>query len=189
MSAAVRTCPQCGTEYSADIKFCPQGWHHAPRGAPGASLIGTVIADRYHILKKLGEGGMGQVYLAEHVKMGRKSAIKVMAPAMMQDADAISRFNREASNASRINHPNVAAIYDFGETSDGLIYLAMEFVDGEPLTALIERQGPLAAGARGGDHAADGERARRGARPRDRAPRPQARQHHDRPKTATAAIS
>ena len=80
---------------------------------------------------------MGQVYLAEHVKMGRKSAIKVMNPAMVHDADAVGRFNREAANASRINHPNVAAIYDFGETSDGLIYLAMEFVEGEPLTELV----------------------------------------------------
>jgi len=144
VSAAVRTCPQCGTEYSADVKFCPLDGTTL-RAAAGASLIGTVIADRYHILKKLGEGGMGQVYLAEHVKMGRPSAIKVMAPSMMQDADAISRFNREASNASRISHPNVAAIYDFGETSDGLIYLAMEFVEGEPLTSLLERQGPLPA--------------------------------------------
>jgi serine/threonine-protein kinase len=86
---------------------------------------------------------MGQVYLAEHVKMGRKSALKVMNPALVKDADAISRFNREASNASRINHPNVAAIYDFGETADGIIYLAMEVVDGPPLTKLLEETGPL----------------------------------------------
>jgi serine/threonine protein kinase len=55
-----------------------------------------VVADRYHILKKLGEGGMGTVYLAEHVKMGRKSALKVMNPGMNTDPDAIARFNREA---------------------------------------------------------------------------------------------
>ncbi len=142
MSAAVRLCPQCGSEYSTDIKFCPKDGSTL-RVPPGAALIGAVIADRYHIIRKLGEGGMGQVFLAEHVKMGRPSAIKVMAPAMMQDADAISRFNREAANASRINHPNVAAIYDFGETSDGLIYLAMEYVEGAPLTAVLARAGPL----------------------------------------------
>ncbi|HVX40068.1 MAG TPA: protein kinase [Gemmatimonadaceae bacterium] len=94
-------------------------------------------------MKKLGEGGMGQVYLAEHVKMGRKSALKVMHPGMKADVDAISRFNREAANASRIAHPNVAAVYDFGETPDGIIYLAMEFVDGPPLTKIIEEQGAL----------------------------------------------
>jgi len=115
----------------------------ATGGGVAGALIGAVIADRYHIIKKLGEGGMGQVFLAEHVKMGRPSAIKVMTPGMMQDADAISRFNREAANASRITHPNVAAIYDFGETSDGLIYLAMEYVEGQPLTAIVEASGTL----------------------------------------------
>src|SRR5439155_30803 len=65
---------------------------------------------------------------------------KVMNPSMVHDPDAIARFNREASNASRISHPNVCAIYDFGETPDGLIYLAMEFIEGEPLTDLLERE-------------------------------------------------
>ena len=87
MSAAVRICPQCGSEYPTDIKFCPKDGSTL-RVPPGAALIGSVIADRYHILKKLGEGGMGQVFLAEHVKMGRPSAIKIMTPGMMQDADA-----------------------------------------------------------------------------------------------------
>jgi serine/threonine-protein kinase len=86
---------------------------------------------------------MGQVYLAEHVKMGRTCALKVMRPAAVKDVDAVSRFNREAANASRISHPNVATVYDFGETSDGIIYLAMEYVDGMPLTSLIEESGPL----------------------------------------------
>jgi serine/threonine-protein kinase len=106
-------------------------------------MVGSIIAERYHILKKLGEGGMGSVYLAEHVKMGRKAALKVMNPGMAQDPDAIARFNREAANASRLNHPNVCAIYDFGETTDGLIYLAMEFIEGQSLTSLIEKTGAL----------------------------------------------
>jgi serine/threonine-protein kinase len=107
-------------------------------------LLGSVVADRYHIIKKLGEGGMGTVYLAEHVKMGRKSALKVMNPGMNSDPDAIARFNREASNASRLSHPNICGIYDFGETPDGLIYLAMEFIEGKALTDLIEVDGSLA---------------------------------------------
>ena len=88
---------------------------------------------------------MGRVYLAEHVKMGRKSALKVLHPGMVKDLNAITRFNREAANASRISHPNVAAVYDFGETTDGLIYLAMDYVDGESLGNVIERNGPLSA--------------------------------------------
>jgi eukaryotic-like serine/threonine-protein kinase len=139
----VKICPVCSTEYADDVKFCPNDGQTLRSAAPASDLVGQVIADRYHVVKKLGEGGMGQVYLAEHVKMGRRSAIKVMNPSMVHDPDAVARFNREASNASRITHPNVCAIYDFGETPDGLIYLAMEFIEGEPLTDLIAREGAL----------------------------------------------
>jgi serine/threonine protein kinase len=75
--------------------------------------------------------------------MRRQSAIKVMGRGMSHDPEAISRFNREASNASRINHPNVCAVYDFGETEDGTIYLAMEFVEGRTLSSLLKETGPL----------------------------------------------
>ena len=142
--SAEKICPTCGTEYPANERFCPRDGTALRSQGASTDLVGSIIAERYHVLKKLGEGGMGQVYLAEHVKMGRKSAVKVMNPGMVHDADAISRFNREAANASRINHPNVAGIYDFGETSDGLIYLAMEFVEGESLTSLVEKNGALA---------------------------------------------
>jgi len=135
----MKLCPVCSIEYPDDVKFCPNDGQTLRSLAPANDLVGQVVADRYHVLKKLGQGGMGQVYLAEHVKMGRRSAIKVMNPSMVHDTDAVSRFNREAANASRITHPNVCAIYDFGETPDGLIYLAMEFIEGEPLTALLEQ--------------------------------------------------
>jgi serine/threonine-protein kinase len=82
---------------------------------------------------------MGRVYLAEHVRMGRRCAIKVMNPILSHDPDSVSRFNREAANASRITHPNVAAIYDFGESGE-VVYLAMELVEGESLAALLERE-------------------------------------------------
>jgi len=139
----VKVCPVCAREYPDEIRFCQNDGTTLRAAAPSASLVGQVVADRYHVIKKLGEGGMGQVYLAEHVKMGRRSAIKVMSPAMVHDPDAVARFNREAANASRITHPNVCAVYDFGETPEGLIYLAMEFVEGEPLTELLNREGAL----------------------------------------------
>jgi hypothetical protein len=141
----VKTCPVCGKEYADDVRFCAADGSTLHAKSPTADLVGQVVADRYHIIRKLGEGGMGAVYLGEHVKMGRKSAIKVMNPAMAGDPDAISRFNREAANASRISHPNVCQIYDFGETPDGTIYLAMEFIEGVSLTAIIEREGALPA--------------------------------------------
>ena len=142
----MRVCPVCSTEYADDVKFCPRDGQTLRSATPASDLVGQVLADRYHVIKKLGEGGMGQVYLAEHVKMGRRSAIKVMNPSMVHDPDAVARFNREASNASRISHPNVCAIYDFGETADGLVFLAMEFIEGEPLTDLLERERVLSIG-------------------------------------------
>ncbi len=138
----MKLCPTCGQQWPDETKFCPNDGSTL-KAAGATDLVGSVIADRYHIQKKLGEGGMGAVYLGEHVKMGRKSAIKVMTQSMANDPDAIARFNREAANAARINHPNVCAIYDFGETKDGLIYLAMEYIEGESLSDLLEREGAL----------------------------------------------
>src|SRR5206468_4045112 len=100
VSSALKLCPQCGTEYPASARFCETDGTALRSASPGNDLVGSIVAERYHILKKLGEGGMGQVYLAEHVKMGRKSALKVMAQGIKADVDSISRFNREAANAS-----------------------------------------------------------------------------------------
>jgi serine/threonine-protein kinase len=139
----VKFCTACGAEYGDEILFCQRDGTPLRAAEGGKDLVGSVVAERYHIQKKLGEGGMGQVYLAEHVKMGRRCAIKIMAQSMMNDPDAISRFNREAANASRISHPNVCAIYDFGETNDGLIYLAMEYIEGQSLSGLLDEGGPM----------------------------------------------
>jgi serine/threonine-protein kinase len=146
----VKFCTACGAEYGDEILFCQRDGTPLRAQEGARDLVGQIVAERYHILKKLGEGGMGQVYLAEHVKMGRRCAIKIMAQSMMNDADAISRFNREAANASRISHPHVCAVYDFGETREGLIYLAMEYIEGQSLSALLDEGGamplPRAAG-------------------------------------------
>ncbi len=109
------------------------------RGGQTTDLIGTVIAERYRVVSRIGEGGMGQVYLAEHVRMKRKSAIKIMRPSLVGDVEALQRFTREAENASQLSHPNIAAIFDFGETTDGVVYLAMEFIDGESLAAKLDQ--------------------------------------------------
>jgi eukaryotic-like serine/threonine-protein kinase len=144
MSDLTKVCPMCSAEYGANQTFCSNdGATLRPMVEKKGDLTDTVVADRYRVLKKLGEGGMGQVYLAEHVRMKRKSALKVMRPDVGVDPDAIARFTREATNASHIEHPNVAAIHDFGETSDGVIYLAMEFVEGKPLSSVLEDEGAM----------------------------------------------
>ncbi len=134
-----KTCPQCGKVYGADDRFCTIDGA-ALVAASGGSLIGTVLADRFLVMDKLGEGGMGEVYLAEHVRMKRKVALKLMRPWMLGDPVAVGRFHREAENASQISHPNVAQVYDFGETAERVVYLAMEFVEGEPLSRILDRE-------------------------------------------------
>ena len=129
--------------YADDVRFCPSDGQPLAAGARTDDLIGQLIADRYQVVARLGEGGMGQVFLADHVKMGRRSAIKVLGRGLMNDPEAVSRFNREAANASRISHPNVCAVYDFGEIADGRLYLAMEYVEGRTLQQLLHDEGPL----------------------------------------------
>jgi serine/threonine-protein kinase len=141
----LRSCPQCGKGYGDDDRFCTvDGATLVSTDATGTnSLVGTVLADRYLVQQRLGEGGMGEVYLAEHVRIKRKVAVKLMRAWMANDPIAVSRFHREAENASQISHPNVAQVYDFGETADGTIYLAMEYVPGEPLSDILDREGRL----------------------------------------------
>jgi eukaryotic-like serine/threonine-protein kinase len=120
----------------------------APSGAPasaeaGSALVGTVLAGRYRILSKLGEGAMGAVYLGEHLRIGRRDAIKVLRESLEGDAEALARFSRGTRNVSLIQHPNVCTVYDFGDTDDGRRYLAMEYVPGETLQDLLRREGRL----------------------------------------------
>lgn len=140
--AIARVCPQCGGEYETGDRFCPKDGTPLRPKAGGDPLVGRVIADRYLILAPLGEGGMGRVYLAEHVKMNRQCAVKVMNPSLIHDTESLQRFAREASSAARILHPNVAAVFDYGE-ADKIVYLVMEFVDGESLSTILARDGAL----------------------------------------------
>ncbi len=135
-----KTCPICNTTYPDSNAFCPADGTTLRADETNADLIGTVIADRYLISKLLGEGGMGRVYLAGHVRLPQQAAIKVLHPSMVQDSAAVARFNREAANAARIEHDRVARVFDFGETSNGLVYLAMEFVPGRTLRDILEEQ-------------------------------------------------
>jgi|HubBroStandDraft_6_1064221.scaffolds.fasta_scaffold03519_4 hypothetical protein len=108
--------------------------------APALDLTGRILGGKFRVQRLLGEGGMGRVYLAEHVRIRRRSALKVLSPSLVGDPESIKRFDAEARNASRIAHPNVAAVYDFEETLDGLVYIVLEYIDGETLGAVIARE-------------------------------------------------
>jgi serine/threonine-protein kinase len=106
-------------------------------------LVGRVLAGRYRIVALLGAGGMGSVYRAEHVHMRKAVAIKVLHREMTSMPEVVARFEREAVAAARIEHPNVATATDFGSLDNGSFYLALEFVEGQSLAALIKAEGPL----------------------------------------------
>lgn len=105
-------------------------------------LIGQVLAERYRIDALVGEGAMGRVYSAEHVLMRKRVAVKVLHRELTRVPEIVQRFEREAMAAAHIDHPHVASATDFGKLSDGSVYLVLEFVEGKPLSALIQ-EGPI----------------------------------------------
>jgi serine/threonine-protein kinase len=105
------------------------------------NLVGRTVAG-YRLLQHVGEGGTATVYRAEHPERG-PAAVKVLRPRLAKDPVAVKRFLREAEFGSRVNHPKIVRTFDFGET-DGLYYLALEWVEGEPLEKFAVRSGALA---------------------------------------------
>src|SRR5438045_490436 len=107
----------------------------------GDTLIDSVFDGRYRIMRKLGSGGMANVYLAEDQELGRRVAIKILNDRHAGDDQFIERFRREAKNAAGLSHPNIVSIYDRGE-AEGTYYIAMEYLDGRSLKELIVSRGP-----------------------------------------------
>ena len=167
-----RRCPRCGSMYGGAARFCPrdgsllvevQAKPAAPPSGGGtgvrtpatparaldraASLSGQLLDQRYHVQKKLGEGGMSYVYLAKEVSTGQEVAIKVLSPKLATDKSSVERLRREAGLAMRLDHPNVCRIMRLGESEDGLIYLVMPFLEGELLSDREVRDGPMEVGA------------------------------------------
>ena len=107
------------------------------------SLTGQVLDQRYQIARKLGEGGMSYVYQAQEIETGRSVAVKILIPRLSRDPPSVERLRREATIATRLNHPNVCPILRLGETSDRLLYLVMPYLEGEPLSEHETRRGPF----------------------------------------------
>ncbi len=103
-----------------------------------ANIVGKTIDGRYHIVKEIGTGGMGRVYLAEHIHIRRNVALKLLHPVLTQFAEVGERFAREAVAIGRINHPNCVGVSDFGALEDGSLYLVMDYLEGKSLGDLME---------------------------------------------------
>src|SRR3989449_10322774 len=141
----MRECPRCESCYEDDVALCPQDQANTKHTLPGPALLSA----RYLLEKRVGRGAMGQVYLARDQNLiTRRVAVKTVRPdilndEMLQEGEAIARFEREARSAASIQHPNVVDVTDFGKSPDGVFFLVMEYVQGETLHQLLRREGTL----------------------------------------------
>lgn len=113
--------------------------------ASEASYLGSVLGDRFRIAERIGTGGMGSVWRAEQLGLGRDVAVKILKHELVKDAETVERFKREARATSRLVHPNTVRVFDFGETPDGSLFLAMELLEGELLTSRLRQEGGVGA--------------------------------------------
>lgn len=146
----VRICPKCQLEIETEEPFCPRdGTRLLSRSVyeqiakESDPLVGRRISDRYLVIRKLGEGGMGDVYLGEHEEIEKRLALKVLKQEYSSRADVVARFRQEAVSASRIKHPNVVDVFDFGQLDDGRFFLAMELLEGKDLADVLAHEGVL----------------------------------------------
>ncbi len=148
------SCPSCGAQLAVGSRFCGTCGRAAigtaevvpsMAGDSAPSLIGREIVGRYRIKTKLGEGGMGAVFKAEQISLKRVVALKLLKPELVSSAPLLRRFNAEAEAVAKLNHPNTVGIYDFGQDSDGTLFIAMEYVEGKSLRAMLIAEGPFSA--------------------------------------------
>src|SRR5688572_4636367 len=140
----MKHCIACNTQYGDDIESCPTDgttlYSTENQQAPDA-LIGMLLDKKYRIEKRLGEGGMGVVYLATHIHIESTVAIKVLHKDMVSNPQSVERFRREARAAGRIKHPNAISVMDFGVGENNLVYIVMEYLEGMTLSQRIRKTG------------------------------------------------
>lgn len=144
-----KVCPICKTEYGGGEVFCPvdaarlvthSQMHAEPEGDD--PLVGLSF-DKYKVISRIGEGGMGLVYEAEHTVIEKRVAMKILREDFSRRPEVVERFRQEAKSASRIGHENIVDISDFGTTPHGSSYFVMEYLDGEDLANVLAREGTL----------------------------------------------
>ncbi len=142
------SCPSCRYSFTDALNFCPKCGADL-RGVGGYSdtfsgtLKGKVIADRYKIIDRLGEGGMGAVYKVQHTRMGKVMALKVLRPEVSSQESAVGRFQQEANLVAKLSSVHTISIFDFGEAEDGSLYLAMEYLPGHDLSYVLRTENSL----------------------------------------------
>jgi len=138
-------CPTCGTTYPAHVRLCPADGTVVSAEPETDPRLGMLLAGKYRLDAVAGRGGMGTVYRATHVMLGKTVAVKLINRELAPSPEFVERFQREARAAARLDHPNIASVYDLGQTDDGTLFIAMEFIDGSSLKDVIQTAGPLPA--------------------------------------------
>ncbi len=142
---AVFICQGCGAEHSSWGGTCPHcGTSETIRLAPATDrLVDRVVKGKFKIIRKLGQGGMGAVYLAEQLGIGHRVALKFLKAEFSTDAEIAKRFLNEAKSYALVAHPNAVAFHDFGQDDEGNLFIAMEYCEGVDLKKVIAEQGRL----------------------------------------------
>ena len=135
----MKYCLTCNEKFDDSISFCPRDGEVLEEDP--TSVVGTVLDGQYQIESILGKGGMGAVYRARHILLGDRVAIKLLPPEMRSNTEWLRRFQREGQAARRFRHPNAVTVYDLRTSSDGTIYLVMEYVEGHTIDAELKKRG------------------------------------------------
>jgi eukaryotic-like serine/threonine-protein kinase len=138
----MKYCPTCKEKFDDSLSFCTTDGEVLEEDIE--SFVGTALDGQYQIEALLGKGGMGAVYRARHILLGDRVAIKLLPPEMRSNTEWLRRFQREGQAARRFRHPNAVTVYDLRTSSDGTIYLVMEYVEGNTLDAEMKKHGRFA---------------------------------------------
>ena len=139
----MKHCTLCKAKFEDGVSFCPTDGEVLEDDP--SSIVGTVLDGQYNIESLLGKGGMGAVYLARHILLGDRVAIKILPPEVRNNAEWLRRFRREGQAARRFRHANAVTVYDLRTAADGTIYMVMEYVEGHTLDAELKKRGRFTA--------------------------------------------
>ena len=142
----MKHCPLCDKSYGDELSTCALDGARLSTSPAGDPVVGQVIKGRYRVLRKLGGGGMGAVYLADQLSISRKVALKVLHREFTRDHEFVQRFHQEARLAAALNHPAITTVFDFDQGEDGSLFIVMEYLEGTLLSEVIRRDGALDVG-------------------------------------------